>query len=99
MAVPLHNLPAKALGHEQLTVSSTAVALPNIPERAQRTVIRTLGQSINWTDHEGGTPTDSTGMALLADEVLVYDGDPYHIRLILDSSATGDADVRVAYYE
>lgn len=98
MSTPIHPLPARALGHEQLTVSTAAVALQQAPENARRTVIRTLGQDINWRD-DGADPTASDGMALLADETLVFDGDPFLIRLIRASTASGDADVRVAYYE
>lgn len=99
MSVPRHALPAQALGHAQLTVSSTAVGLPNIPERARRTVIRVLGQPINWTDYAGGTPTGTFGMPLLPEETLVFDGNPYDLKLIRASTATADADVRIAYYE
>lgn len=99
MSVPRHTLPAHALGHEQLTVSTTAVGLPNISERARRTVIRVVGQPVNWTDHPDDTPTGTFGMPLLADETLVFDGNPYDLKLIRASTATGDADVRIAYYE
>jgi hypothetical protein len=87
--------PTKPLGHNKVTVSSSAVSLPSIPAGVKRVVIRTLGQAINWRD-DGTDPTSSVGMALLADETLVFDGDAYLFRMIRSSGS--DADVRVAYY-
>lgn len=88
-----------ALGHEQLTVGSTAVGLPNLPnlDRLRRVVIRNLNQPINWQD-DGNDPTSSTGFHALADEIVVYDGEFDLIKFIRASTATADADVRIAYY-
>lgn len=97
MATPLYSLSAYALGHEQLTVGASAVALPNAPDSTRRTVIRVLGQPINWRDDDVA-PTGSTGMPLLPDETLVFDGDPSRFKVIRAASATADADVRIAYY-
>lgn len=97
MATPQSPLPATALDHDQITVGSSAVSLGDPPARAKRTVIRTLGQPINWRD-DGQDPTGTTGMALLADEIVVLDADPNRIKLIRAADATGDADVRVAFY-
>lgn len=97
MATPQSPLPATALGHAQLTVGTSAVSLADPPARAKRTVIRTLGQPINWRD-DGDDPTGTTGMALLEDEIVILDADPNKIRLIRAAAASGDADVRVAYY-
>lgn len=89
--------PNDPLGHAQVTVSSVAVGLPSIPELARRALIRTLGQPLNYRD-DGVNPTDSTGFPLLEDEAYVYNGDMADFKMILSSAATGDADVRVAYY-
>lgn len=99
MSVPRHALPAQALGHEQLTVGTSVATLPNIPDRVRRTVIRVVGQPVNWTDAPGEEPTGTFGMPLLENETLVFDGNPYDLKLIRASNATGDADVRIAYYE
>lgn len=96
--VPRHPLPANALLHEQLTVSTVAVGLPNVPERTRRVLIRVLDQPVNFTDVAGQEPTATFGMPLLKDESLVFDGNPYDFKLIRSSAATGDADVRIAYY-
>lgn len=88
------------LGHASETVSTSAVPLPDLPDvhRVRRVVIRTVDQPVNYRD-DGTPPTDSTGMYLASGEVLVYDGDdPAAVELILAADATGDADVRVAYY-
>lgn len=88
------------LGHTKLTVSTTAVSLPNLPpvDRIRRVVIRTLSAGIVWKD-DGADPAGNDGMSLQTNETLVYDGTrPDQIRLIRDGSATQDADVRVAYH-
>lgn len=90
----------RPLGIAKTTVSTTPVGLPSVPTsgRIRRVVIRALNQPIEYRD-DGTTPDGSNGFRLLADEVLVYDGeDPSAVQLIRASSASGDADVRVAYY-
>lgn len=90
--------PVTPLGHFQVTVSGSAVPLPTIPPEARRVVIRTLGQPINFRD-DGTSPTGTTGFPMLADEWIVYDTVPtIDFEMILGSTATGDADVRVSYY-
>ncbi len=90
--------PSTALGHALVTVGVTATSLPSIPATARRAIIRPLGQPINYRD-DGTDPTGTTGFPVLKDEVYVYDGDPLSsLRMILSSTATGDAEVRVAYY-
>lgn len=89
--------PTNPLGHAQVTVSTSAVGLPSPPAAARRALIRVLNQPVNWRD-DGVDPTSTTGMAMLADESLVFDGVMTNFKLIRDSAATGDADVRVAYY-
>lgn len=86
------------LGHTKLTVSSSAVGLPNLPDtkRVRRATIRVIGQPINWDDVNA--PTSTSGMPLMAGDTLVYDGDFTTFKMILDSTATGDAEVRVAYH-
>jgi hypothetical protein len=87
------------LGHVQVSVGTTVVALPSLParDRIRRVTIRVLGQPINFRD-DGVDPTGAVGFPLLADETLVYDGDPELFRMRTDSTATGNADVRIAYY-
>jgi hypothetical protein len=89
--------PNEPLGHEQVTVSTSAVSLPSVPAEARRAIIRTLGQPINYRD-DAVDPTDTTGFPLLEDEVYVYNGTMSAFKMIRSSDATDDADVRVAYY-
>lgn len=90
--------PSTPLGHASATVTIAAVGLPNPPALSRRAVIRPLGQPINWRD-DGVDPTAGTGMPLLADEPMVYDGEPLtNFKMIRAASATTDIDVRVAYY-
>lgn len=97
MSIPQSPLPAVALGHEKVDVGTSAVGFANVPTRVKRTMIRTLGQPINWRD-DGQDPDGSTGMTLLKDEVLIFDADPNRFKMIRTSAATGNADVRVSYY-
>lgn len=88
------------LGFEKVTVSTAAVALPSLPDlaRLKRVVIRALDQPISFRD-DGTDPTATTGMEILADEILVYDGSRAdQFKMIRTNDATGDADVRIAYY-
>lgn len=88
------------LGHESLTVGVSAIGFADLPEvdRVRRVVIRTLNQPVCWRD-DGTDPTSSTGMYLGSGDTLVYDAtEPNELKFIRASDATGDADVRVAYY-
>lgn len=87
------------LGHAQVTVAGAAVILPSLPAiwRVRRATIRTLLQPINWRD-DGVDPTNTVGMFLDKGETLIYDGDMTLFKMITDASATGSADVRVAYH-
>lgn len=87
------------LGHAQVTVSTSVVGLPSIPDRkrVRKVVVRPVDQPINYRD-DGQDPTTTTGMHLFAGDAFVYDGDPDLWRMCTDAAATGSADVRVAYY-
>lgn len=88
--------PTDPLGHSTVSLGGLAQGL-GAPSLTRRTVLRTLGQPINYRD-DGVSPTGGTGFPLLADEVLIYDGDPALFQMILSSTATGNADVRLAFY-
>lgn len=90
--------PVRALGHEKITVSSVAIALPSIPAGTRRVVIRPLDQPINFRD-DGTDPTADAGFPIFANEFFIYDTEPdANFKMITSAAATGDADVRVAYY-
>lgn len=97
MATPQGPLPAVALGHQKITVGTTAVGFNDPPARTKRTMIRTLGQPINFRD-DGVDPDANTGMTLLKDEILIFDADPNQFKMIRTAAASGDADVRVSFY-
>lgn len=90
-----------ALGHGKVTVSSSAVGLPDLPSNPaaiRRVVIRTVDQPVCLRD-DGVDPSSTTGLYLAAGDTIVHDGSrPDLIKLIRASDATADADVRVAYY-
>jgi len=90
----LNSGPSTPLGHQKVTVSSTAQALPSIPAQARRAVIRPLLDAITYRD-DGTDPTATTGFPILKDEVFVYDGDLATFKMI---RITIDADVRIVYY-
>jgi hypothetical protein len=90
--------PATPLGHFQVTVSTVAVGLPSLPAEARKVLIFSKGQPLNFRD-DGTAPTAGTGFPIPSDTVFVYDNDVSStFQMILDSTATGDADVRIAYY-
>lgn len=84
------------LGHATMLVdSATAQGLPTPPDinRLRRVVIRP-DQTVRFRD-DGTAPTSTTGMRLLADEILVYDGNFNDIKII---AASTSANIDVAYY-
>jgi hypothetical protein len=86
-----------SLGHFEQAVTTTPVGLPSIPnqERVRRVVIRPLGADVYFTD-DGTTPDPGHGMAILTNEVFVYDGrDLVAFKMV---SAGLTADVRIIYY-
>jgi hypothetical protein len=90
--------PAVPLGHQQVTVTTAAVALPSLPEGTKRVVIRPLSDPINFRD-DGVDPTSTTGMYIFADELFVYDTEPTaSFKMIRAADAADDVDVRIAYY-
>lgn len=88
------------LGYEELIVSGTSIGLAEVPEnqRTRRIVIQTGDQPVRWLAFPGCDPTAFYGLKLLAEDILVYDGEPDDIRFIADSTATGDAPLRVHYF-
>lgn len=88
------------LGHESLAVGTSAVGPALLPplDHVRRVVVRTVDQPVNYTD-DGVDPTSTTGMYLAAGDTLIYDATRAdQLKFIRASSATGNADVRIAYY-
>ena len=89
-------------GHLSQSVSTTPVALPAPPNgiswgRIRRVVVRNLGQPIDWTS-DASTPDGVNSFRSLADEIVVLDTDFQNFRMVQSPSATGAADVRIAYF-
>lgn len=84
-----------ALGYQQLTVSTTAVAL-TLPAGAQFAQVEAESAGIRWRD-DGVNPTASVGMTLAAGESIWYDaGGLAAFRAIRSGGA--DAILNVSYY-
>jgi len=83
------------LGYGQLTGvgTSTAVALPAIPDGAYIALI-VAEQNVEWRD-DGLNPTSTVGMPLLANTPLPYNGDLTKLRFVAQS---GTAVINVSYY-
>jgi hypothetical protein len=90
--------PATPLGHFKIIVSTSPVALPDIPPETRRVFITSKGQPLEFRD-DGVMPDGTNGYPIPEDTHFVYDNDvPDDFRLILAFEATGDADVRGCYY-
>lgn len=86
-----------SLGYEQLTVSTTAVALASVPARARRAlVVLDATNGVRWRD-DGGNPTAAIGMPLAGGGVLEFEGVLASLRLIRSGGA--DAVANVTYYD
>ena len=83
----------KPLGYQQLTVSSSAVAL-TVPAGAAFALINVETDAVRWRD-DGTNPTATVGMKVLVDGSLEYDGDLAAIKFI---RVTTDAKLNVSYY-
>lgn len=88
--------PARPLGHAQYTVGVAVVTI-SAPADTKRMHFRSLGSPVNFRD-DGVDPTGTSGFPILADEWLLYDSEVSDFRVIRASTATADADVRVAFY-
>lgn len=90
--------PVTPLGHHKFTVGGSPVALPGLTPEVRRVYLTSIGQPLEFRD-DGTDPDGSNGYPIPADTHFVYDNDvPSSFRLILASTATGPADVRVCYY-
>jgi hypothetical protein len=92
------------LGHDKISLTAgvpvALSSLPNYPtdlSRLRRVVARGLAQPWEWRA-DGGTPDGGNGLRHLADEVVVFDGEFDRISFIRASSATGNPDLRIAYF-
>lgn len=87
--------PATPMGHFEVTVGTSPVGLPSIPEDCRRAVLYSIDEDFTYTDTEGDTPSSSHGMIIPAGSHFIYDTDPDEHFLMWAASNTV---VRVAYY-
>lgn len=84
-------------GYAQVTVSSTALALPSIPDKASYAIVNITTQPVRYRD-DGTAPTASVGMPLAAGDELVLVS-PKQIQDFRVIRSTGsDAELNVSYY-
>ena len=90
--------PAKGLGCERLTVSTTAVGFAHIPAQATWALIRvkTGTGAVCFTDDGATTPTASVGFELEIADILTYTANLSQFKAIRRDSA--DATLVVNYY-
>lgn len=90
--------PVTPLGHNSQIVSTAAVPLPGIPANCKRVYMTAEGQPIRFRD-DGVAPTSTSGYPIPASTHFTYDTEPTtNFKMILDSTATGDVLVSIAYY-
>lgn len=91
-----HPAGIKPLGYQQITVSTTAVAL-TVPANAVRAVLVVEDQPLRWRD-DGTDPTASAGFLVKADVVFELHGtlSLNAFKAIRDDSS--DAVLSVSYY-
>lgn len=86
--------PATPLGHEEVTVDTTAVGLPNIPEDCRRVVLYSLDEEFVYCD-DGTDPDATHGMPIPSLTHFIYDTDPDENFKMWAAAAT---EIRIAYY-
>ena len=84
------------LGYQQLTVSSTALAL-TVPAGTQRVVIGVQAQPIRWRD-DSTNPTTNVGMLQKADTFFELNGPLSIKKLKVIRAESTDAVLNIAYY-
>lgn len=82
-------------GYEQVTVSTTAVAL-TVPSGATKAVVKVVAQPARFRD-DGVAPTSAVGFLLAADDVLEIYGDSLRQASFIRSGGT-NAVLEVLYY-
>lgn len=85
----------KPLGYEQLTVSTTAVAL-TVPAGASRALVRVAAQPIRYRD-DGVAPTATVGFPQAANNEFQLVGKSLHSARFIRSGGT-NASIDVLYY-
>ena len=86
--------PATPMGHDEVSVGTTPVALPDIPVNCRRVVLHSVGQDLTYCD-DGTTPSSTHGMIIPKGIPFIYDTDPDENFLMWCPAAS---DVRIAYY-
>ena len=68
MEAGTYKLERKPKGYQQLTVSTTAVAL-TVPVGATRAVVKVIAQPVRYRN-DGTAPTSTVGFPLVANEIF-----------------------------
>jgi hypothetical protein len=85
---------------QQLTVTTAAQGLPNIPARATRAVITVETDNVRWRD-DGTAPTSTVGNFVIATQSfeLKSSGSIAAFQVIKDANASGTPILDIAYYQ
>lgn len=90
--------PLRSLGFKRVaTITSTVVALPDIPSNAAYAYIQADGGDLRWRD-DGTDPTSTVGHYLAANDDLWYVVDRLPIRFIRDTDEAETTNLHVTYY-
>lgn len=87
---------SKGLGVARLTVSTTPVALPNIPAQATFALIRAKTAAVCFTDDGVTTPTATVGLEILVGETLNCDSNLTLFKAVRRDAT--DATLLISYY-
>ncbi len=86
--------PVIPMGHFELTVGTTAVGLPSIPQYSRRAVIVSRTTDLTYTD-DGTDPSVTHGIVIPRNAVFTYDTYP---NANFKMWCPTPSDVRIAYY-
>lgn len=88
-----------SLGFERVAnITTTVVALPDIPPDAMYAYVQADGGALRWRD-DGTDPTDAIGHYLAANEDRWYTVENLPIRFIQDVDETETTNLHVTYYK
>lgn len=92
--------PGVPVGYLQMTVSTAAVGITDIPDGATRAVVTVENDTIRWRD-DGTAPTNSVGMPAVSLQSLELptSGSIANFQAIRDANATGDVLLNISFYK
>ncbi len=87
-----------SVGFEQLTITSPAIALASIPEKANKAVMTVEDATLRYRD-DGTNPTSTVGLKVFVGGTIVLHGRDSIQKFRVIKQGSSNSEINVAYYE